>query len=131
MFPNVFAQVGETISRIADTQAYAAAQAAGGSMRIQPEKVDELARFFEDEAKEMEARERQLGRLADVPSAGSDPVSTNATPIYGQVASGGPTAYAENYHKLATVFKDAATALRASAKQVRSDDDTASLSFKS
>lgn len=130
-FPNVWGRIAETVDRMADNAAYAASQSAGGSMRIQPEKVDELARFFEDEALMMEKREAKIAMLADVPAPGTDPVSTSATTIYGQVGAGDKTAYMENYRQLATVFKDAATALRQSAQQVRTDDDTAALSFKS
>ncbi|MEB3367538.1 PE domain-containing protein [Saccharopolyspora mangrovi] len=131
MFPNVWGQIGETVDRIADKTAYAASQAAGGSMRIQPEKVDELARFFDDEADRLENREADITFLAEVPAAGTDPVSTGAATTFGQVGAGAPNAYMENYSKLAVVFRDAANALRQSAQQVRTDDDTASLSFKS
>lgn len=131
MFPNVWGQIAQTVGNMADKAAYAASQAAGGSMRIQPDKVDEIARFFDDEAEKMEAREVDLMRLGEVSAGGGDPVSTKAATVYGQIGAGGPTAYMENYAKLARVFRDAATALRQSAQQVRTDDDTASLSFKS
>lgn len=130
-FPNIWGQIGETITNIGEKAAYAQAQSAGGSMRIQPDKVDELARFFDDEALEMERREGKIAMLADVPPPGLDPVSTGSTEIYGKVGAGNPNAYAENYQELAKVFRNAALALRASAQQVRTDDDTASLSFKS
>lgn len=130
MFPNIWGQITETVDRMADNAAYAASQAAGGSMRIQPERVDELARFFEDEASAMEIREAKIGMLAEVSAPGTDPVSQNATVVYGQVGAGDKTAYMENYKELAKVFKNAAIALRESAQQVRTDDDTASLSFK-
>ncbi len=130
MFPNIWGQITETVDRIADNAAYAAWQSAGGSMRIQPEKVDELARFFDDEALAMENRELEIAMLADVPAPGTDPVSTNATVVYGQVGAGDKTAYMENYRELAKVFRNSAIALRESAQQVRTDDDTASLSFK-
>lgn len=130
-FPNVWGQIAETVDRIADKQAYAAMQAAGGSMRIQPDKVDEIARFFDDEADKLENREVDVTMLAEVQAPGTDPVSTNAATTYGKVGAGAPNAYMENYSKLAVVFRDAANALRQSAQQVRSDDDTAALSFKS
>ncbi|MDI2027393.1 PE domain-containing protein [Saccharopolyspora sp. TS4A08] len=130
-FPNIWGQIGETITNIGEKAAYAQAQAAGGSMRIQPDKVDELARFFDDEAEKLENREADITMLAEVPAPGSDPVSTGSATTFGQVGAGGPNAYMENYAKLAVVFRDAANALRQSAQQVRTDDDTASLSFKS
>lgn len=130
-FPNFWGQITETVDRIADNVAYAAAQDAGGSMRIEPDKVDELARFFEEEAEKMEMREQDVALLADVPAPGVDPVSTGAVATYAKVAVGSPTAYMENYQQLATVFKDAANALRESSRQVRTDDDTSAHSIKS
>lgn len=125
MFPNVWGQIAETVDRMADNAAYAASQGAGGTMQIQPDKVDEIARFFRDEAAKLEDREADLMELANVQPPGTDPVSTEAAAKYGQVASGDPRAYMHNYAALTRVFKDAADALSNSARQVRTDDDTA------
>ncbi|TDC87337.1 PE domain-containing protein [Saccharopolyspora aridisoli] len=125
MFPNVWGQITETVDRIADKQAYAASQSAGGSMQIDPDKVDEIARFFADEADKMEAREVDMMELANVQAPGADPVSTDAAAKYGQVAAGDPRAYMHNYAALTKVFREAAEALSSSARQTRTDDDTA------
>ncbi|MEV4729038.1 hypothetical protein [Saccharopolyspora sp. NPDC049426] len=131
-FPNSFwGTIGETFDRMADKAALAASQSAGGSMRIEPDKVDELASFFEAEALAMERREQEVYELSQVPTAGKDPVSVRSASTYGQVADGDEQAYLNNYRKLASVFKDTAANLRASATQTRTNDQDSADSFRS
>lgn len=131
MFPNVWGQIAETVDRMADKAALAQAQSAGGAMRIEPDQVDEVARFFEDEARAMEARQREVNYLSRVKAPGKDPVSIQAANKYGQVGAGNDQAYADNYLKLAKVFKDTAANLRASAQQTRTDDQNSADGLKS
>ncbi|TDD85663.1 hypothetical protein E1202_20470 [Saccharopolyspora karakumensis] len=130
-FPNIWSGLVETVDRMADKAALAQSQSAGGSMRIEPDKVDELASFFEAEALAMEAREADVFELATVPTAGKDPVSVSAASTYGQVAEGDEQAYLTNYRKLARVFKDTAANLRASATQTRTNDQDSADSLRS
>lgn len=94
-------------------------------MRIDPDQVDSLAKFFEDEARALRDRMQDLYDLQSVSAPGTDPVSTQAATAYGTVASGGPASYLDNYKKLTQVFHDTATNLRASAQQTRTNDENA------
>ncbi|MGP4020028.1 hypothetical protein [Saccharopolyspora sp. 5N708] len=114
-----------TITRAQDMAAFAAAQHANGTMRIDVDQVDKLAQFFKDEADAMEEREQDLYELANVSAPGSDPVSTQAAMQYGQVAVGDQRAYLDNYKRLAKIFRDTALELESVAKQTRTDDQNA------
>ncbi|MGJ7906525.1 hypothetical protein ACOQFL_08605 [Actinopolyspora sp. H202] len=98
-------------------------------MVVDPDEVDALAGFFEGKASELEDRQREVSELASVPAPGTDPVSTGAASIHGEVASGDDRSYMPNYLKLAKVFNDTAASLRSSAKQTRTDDANAADSF--
>jgi len=111
-------------------QQLAQAQSAGTSMRVDPEHVDDLAKFFEDEAQALVDRESQMVALSSITSPGTDPVSQAASQVYAQVAAGDDQAYYENYIKLANVFRDTARSLRDSAKQTRTSDQESADQFK-
>ncbi|MEU6261611.1 hypothetical protein [Saccharopolyspora shandongensis] len=122
--------LASTLARAADKAALAQLQQAGGSMAIDPDKIDEIARFFEDEAREMRARQADLYKLATIEPPGTDPVSTQAAEKYGQVGAGDERAYLDNYLQLADYFDGTAAKLRASTKQARTDDQNAADSFR-
>ena len=111
-------------------QQLAQAQSAGTSMRVDPEHVDDLAKFFDREAEALEQREFDVLLLNAVEPPGADPVSQGATNIFAQVAAGGGSGYYENYMKLAQVFRDTANSLRDSAKQSRTSDQDAADNFR-
>lgn len=108
----------------------AQAMSASSQMRVDPAEVDNLAKFFEDEAQGLEDRGFDLEKIYSISAPGNDPVSTQAAQVYGQVGAGDDRAYFENYMKLAQVFRQTADSLRASAKQTRSDDQDAAESLK-
>lgn len=108
----------------------AGAQSAGTSLRVDPEHVEDLARFFEEEAQALVDRESQMVALTNIASPGTDPVSQGVARVYGQIAAGDDQAYYENYRKLATVLRDTARSLRDSAKQTRTSDQDAADQFK-
>lgn len=113
------------VSRASDNAALAAAQQADGTMRVDPDQVDKLAKFFRDEAEALRVRRRDITELGTVDPPGTDPVSTQASEKYGQVASGNPQAYLDNYLKLADAFDDTAQNLESSVQQWRTNDDDA------
>ncbi|RKT86624.1 PE family protein [Saccharopolyspora antimicrobica] len=119
------------MTRAADNAALAAAQSAGGSMRIEPDQVDKLAQFFKEEATRLEDRQQEVFSLSRVKAPGKDPVSTQVADRYGQVAAGNETAYLNNYLQLAKVLKETAANLEASARQTRTDDQNAEDSIRS
>ncbi|SFT32603.1 hypothetical protein SAMN04487904_10183 [Actinopolyspora lacussalsi subsp. righensis] len=98
-------------------------------MVVDPDEVDALAGFFEGKAQELEDRSWGIYELSNVPPPGTDPVSTGAVSLHGEVAAGDDRAYYENYMKLAQVFNDTAASLRSSAEQTRTDDANAADSF--
>ncbi|MER6988217.1 hypothetical protein ABT337_01920 [Saccharopolyspora hirsuta] len=112
------------MTRAADKAALAASQAAGGSMRIDPDQVQKLAQFFRDEAQALTDRLGDVQELALINAPG-DPVSSNATTVFSSVASGGGSGYAENYTALIEIFADQAEKLEQSVQQVRLDDQNA------
>lgn len=128
-FPNVWGKIGETVDRMADNAALAGAQSAGGTMYIEPDKVDEVAAFFRHEAQAMRDRSGDIFDLGMIEPPGTDPVSTKAATALGQVAQGGPAAYMENYEKLAELFDNVAANLTGTAKQVRTTDDDSAASL--
>lgn len=99
-------------------------------MRVDPDQVDSLAKFFEDEAQSLADHLADSQQLASVPPPGGDPISTQAATAYGNVASGGPEAYLNNVTKLQQVFHSTAANLRASAQQSRSSDEDAASGLK-
>lgn len=111
-------------------QQLAQAQSAGTSMRVDPEHVDDLANFFDQEAEALESRSLAQDALASIMPPGNDPVSTQAARIYSQVGAGDDRAYVDNYLKLAQVFHDTAQSLRDSAKQTRTSEQDAADQFK-
>lgn len=123
------AQNAQAIQSVQDRanakQQLAQAQSAGTSMRVDPEHVDKLAAFFQDEAEALENRAYDVQMLAEVAPPGTDPVSTQAAKVYGQVAGGGGSSYLENYMKLAQVLHDTANSLRDNAKQTRTSEQNA------
>ncbi|SDJ95865.1 hypothetical protein SAMN04487820_103158 [Actinopolyspora mzabensis] len=98
-------------------------------MVVDPDEVDALAGFFEEKAQELEERSVDVQNLGMVPAPGTDPVSTGAASIHGEVASGDDRSYMPNYLKLAKVFNDTAASLRSSAEQTRTDDANAADNF--
>ncbi|NYH80448.1 hypothetical protein FHR84_003805 [Actinopolyspora biskrensis] len=94
----------------------------GTRMVVDPEEVDGLASFFEDEAEELRGRVSDVQQLASVPPPGTDPVSVGAAEQHGRVGAGDDQAYLENYLELIKVFQDTAASLRSSAEQTRTDD---------
>ncbi|GAA0515297.1 hypothetical protein GCM10011581_49110 [Saccharopolyspora subtropica] len=130
--PGITGMMGTVLNvatRAADNAALAAAQEAGGSMIVDPDQVDKLAQFFDDEARAMRERRADIADLATVEAPGLDPVSTQTAEKYGQVASGGSQAYLDNYLKLADYFEATAEKLRKSARQTRTDQQNAADSF--
>ncbi|MEV0696612.1 hypothetical protein AB0I53_01635 [Saccharopolyspora sp. NPDC050389] len=128
MTPGLSGMMGAALNaatRAADNAALAQTQQAGGAMRVDPDQVDKLARFFRDEAEALRKRRRDVSDLAVVDPPGTDPVSTQASEKYGQVASGNPQAYLDNYLKLADAFDHTALNLEGSAKQWRTNDGDA------
>ena len=124
------AQSAVTMARAARKAELAQAASSGMSMRVEPDQVDKLAQFFEDEAQKITDRALDRGEVFIVsPLAGDDPVSTQAADQYVQVASGGSNSYLDNFQKLAEVFSNTAANLRASAQQVRTNDQDAADSF--
>ena len=123
------AGMAETLQRASAKAELAKTLQAGATMLVDPDKVDELARFFDDEAQKLFDRSGDVQELADIEPWGSDPVSTQAAPAYAQVGSGGGTGYMENYLKLAEVFRKTAKDLTDSAKQVRTNDQNAADGF--
>lgn len=117
--------VAETLSRAQTKAALAQSQAAGGSMLVDPDQIDKLAQFFEDEAQALADRVVDVQQLAELKPAGRDPVSTQATAVYQKVGAGDENAYMDNYLKLAEYFQNTAANLRASAHQNRTDDQNA------
>ncbi|MCI2423924.1 hypothetical protein MOQ72_41645 [Saccharopolyspora sp. K220] len=117
-------------TRMADNAALAAAQDAHGQMRLDPDGMDKLAQFFSDEAQAMQDRLVDVQDLASVNPPGSDPVSSQAADVYGQVASGGGSGYLENYKMLIQYFSKTAEKMRDSAKQARTDDQDSAESFR-
>ena len=103
---------------------------AGTQMRVDPAEMDNLAQFFEDEARGLADRMADIRSLADVEAPGTDPVSTGAADVYGKVGDGDARAYGDNYRKLIDVFMVTADTLRASSKQTRTDDQDAADAFK-
>ncbi|WP_139219508.1 hypothetical protein [Actinopolyspora alba] len=135
LFPGPgFAKEVADIARIAERANTKAelAQAISDNTRmvVDPDEVDALAGFFEEKAQELEDRSFELQSLGSVPAPGTDPVSTGAASIHGQVAYGDDRSYFPNYLKLAQVFNDTAASLRSSAKQTRTDDANAADSFQ-
>ncbi|MDA3650186.1 hypothetical protein LZ318_40105 [Saccharopolyspora indica] len=122
--------VVNVMTRAADNAALAAAQAAGGSMLVDPDQVDKLAQFFRGEAEELRARQSENYVLASVEPPGSDPVSTQAAEKYGSVGSGNPESYLDNYLKLADLFDQVAERLEQGANQNRIDDQNAADSMR-
>lgn len=94
-------------------------------MRVDPEQVDSLAKFFEDEAQALADHLQDAQQLASVAAPGQDPISTQAAVAYGTVASGNSQSYLDNVAKLQQVFHDTAANLRASAQQTRTNDEDA------
>ncbi|NYH80551.1 hypothetical protein FHR84_003917 [Actinopolyspora biskrensis] len=127
------AEVATDIARISDranTKAELAQSLSSNTrMVVDPEEVDDLAKFFEEKAEEIESKALSYQDLALVPPPGTDPTSNGAAKIHGQVASGEEQSFFPNYMKLAQVFKDTAESLRSSAKQTRTDDENAADSF--
>ncbi|NHD15561.1 MULTISPECIES: hypothetical protein [Actinopolyspora] len=127
------AEVASDMQRIgerANTKAELAQSLSSNTrMVVDPDEVDDLAKFFEDEADKLESRSLEVRELANVSPPGTDPVSTGAASKHGQVGAGDDQAYYENYVKLAQVFKSTAESLRSSAKQTRIDDENAADSF--
>ncbi|MEV5542291.1 hypothetical protein AB0L13_36245 [Saccharopolyspora shandongensis] len=121
--------LASTLARAADKATLAQSQSTDGSMRIDLDKVDELARFFDDEAQKMLDRADAVRDLSLVDPAGGDPVSTQTAPIYSQVASGGGSGYLENYLQLADLFAQTSATLRENTKQTRLDDQNSADSF--
>lgn len=128
-FPNIWGRIGETIDRMADTVAYAASQNAGGSMTVEPDKVDEIARFFRDKAQILNDRSLDVQDMGALEQAGGDPVSKGSTNAYGKVVLSEGDGYFASYRELAKVLQDAADALEQGARQWRVDDDNAATSF--
>ena len=132
--PTTQGQDAQAINAVQDRanakQQLAQAQSAGTSMRVDPEHVDDLAKFFDREAEALEQREFDVLLLNAVEPPGADPVSQGATNIFAQVAAGGGSGYYENYMKLAQVFRDTANSLRDSAKQSRTSDQDAADNFR-
>ncbi|MGW3472398.1 hypothetical protein ACWDKQ_28905 [Saccharopolyspora sp. NPDC000995] len=118
-----------TAARAADKAALAQSQAAHGSMRIDPDKVDELARFFNDEAKALEKQARKVQELAYLSPPGDDPVSVRATEKYGLVAAGDDRACYENLMTLAQFFGKTAEKLHNNASDTRTNDQNSAESF--
>lgn len=108
----------------------AQSMSSGTQMRVDPAEVEDLARFFDDEAQGLEDRLIDVQGLGQVEAPGTDPVSTGAASAYGKVGAGDDRAYTENYLKLIDVFKKTSESLRASAKQTRTDDQDAADAFK-
>ncbi|GAA4618370.1 hypothetical protein [Saccharopolyspora hordei] len=132
MTPGFTGFVGDAVNlmtRAMDNAALAQAQSAVGSMRVEPDKVDELGRFFDDEARALEKEAEKLQEVAFTSPPGSDPVSTQATMAYNQVAAGDDRSAYENLMKLAALFKKASLDLHDSARQNRLDDQNAADSF--
>ncbi len=119
-----------TVARAADKTALATSQSTYGSMQIDLDKVDEIARFFEDEARGLRERQADIYNLSTITAPGTDPVSVQATEKYGLVAAGDESAYLENYLKLAEMFDKTAENLRASIKQSRTDQENAADAFR-
>lgn len=121
--------VAETLGRAQTKAALAQSQAAGGSMLVDPDQIDKLAQFFEDEAQEMIGRVRHVQNLARLRPAGQDPVSTGSAQVFQTVAGGDQQAYMDNYLKLSEYFQNTAANLRANARQNRIDDQNAADGF--
>jgi len=117
-------------TRMADNAALAAAQDAHGQMRLDPDGMDKLARFFKDEAQALQDRLGDVQDLASVNAPGSDPVSSQAADVYGRVASGGGSGYLENYKQLIDYFSKTADKLSESARQARTNDQDSAESFR-
>lgn len=103
---------------------------AGTQMRVDPAEVEDLAKFFEDEAQGLANRNADVRLLGYVEAPGTDPVSIGASDAYGRVGAGDDRAYGDNYLKLIDVFKKTAESLRASAKQTRTDDQDSADALK-
>ncbi|MER7014144.1 hypothetical protein ABT324_22210 [Saccharopolyspora sp. NPDC000359] len=121
--------IAESFARAESKAALAQSQAAGGSMMIDPDQVDNLARFFREEAQNMLDRRDAVAELALVNPAGGDPVSTQVAPVYSQVAAGGGGGYLENYEKLAEFFFATAEKLTESAGLQRTNDQNSAESI--
>ncbi|WP_438388253.1 hypothetical protein [Actinopolyspora saharensis] len=127
------AEVASDMQRIgerANTKAELAQSLSSNTrMVVDPDEVDDLAKFFEEKAEELEDKSMTYHDLALIPAPGTDPTSEGSAKIHGQVASGDEQAFLPNHMKLAQVFKDTAESLRSSAKQTRTDDENAADSF--
>ncbi|WP_263248564.1 hypothetical protein [Saccharopolyspora rosea] len=124
------AGMAETLQRASAKADLAKALDAGATMLVDPDKVDGLARFFEDEAKGLRKRQRDVNDLASIDPPGTDPVSTQVAAKYGEVAAGDDSAYLDNYLKLADRFDEVAANLRAHATQTRTDEQNAVEGFR-
>lgn len=129
-FPNMWGKLAGTIDRMADNAALAAAQGAGGKMYIEPEKVEEAADFFLQEAETLRGRQREISYLAQVKSPGTDDVSKQLAKKYGQVAAGGAESYKDAYTDLANYLESVGNQLRASVRQNRTNDQDAADSLR-
>ena len=103
---------------------------AGTQMRVDPVEVENLAKFFDDEAEGLWDRLMDVQSLADVEAPGTDPVSIGAADAYGKVGAGDTRAYGDNYRQLIKVFRDTANSLRSNAKQTRTDDQDSADALK-
>lgn len=130
MFPNMWGKLTETMDRMADTAALASAQNAGGRMYIEPEKVDEVANFFIQEAATLRGRAQDVFDLSQIDPPGTDDVSTQSADKYGQVAAGGANSYRDAYNDLANYLESTGNELRASAKQTRTNDQDSADSLR-
>ncbi|WP_344682289.1 hypothetical protein [Saccharopolyspora taberi] len=124
------AQSAMTMARAAMKAEAAQAASSGMHMLVDPDQVDKLAQFFEDEAEAIMKRARDRQEIfMELPPPAKDPVSTQVANSYVKVAAGGADSYLDNYEKLAQVFHDTAANLRASAQQTRTNDQDAAESF--
>lgn len=116
------AQMQEIQDRAAKKAELAQATQGSTQMIVDPDKVDDLAGFFEGKAVELYDRLFKVRELSAVEAPGSDPTSVQVAEVFRQVGAGDDQAYYDNYLKLIDVFKDTAANLRASAQQTRTDE---------
>ncbi|MEV0054189.1 hypothetical protein AB0H34_27245 [Saccharopolyspora shandongensis] len=121
--------VMNVVSRATDNAAFAAAQQANGTMRIDLDQLDKIVTFFEDEARELRERRADIADLSVVEPPGGDPVSAQVAEKYALVASGNAQAYLDNYLQLAVVLEETAENLKASVRQTRTDQQNAAEAF--
>ncbi|MER7014147.1 hypothetical protein ABT324_22225 [Saccharopolyspora sp. NPDC000359] len=100
------------------------------SMRVDPERAEDLVRFFEDKVREMHERFDRARKLGNVKPSSQDPVSVQAAESYGLVGRGDEFSYFANYRKLARVLQDTADTLRSNVRQTRDDDENAAEGFR-